>query len=725
MNRRRVMVAVTTLFGLSAATALAAPGDIERISRDTGGGDPNFMGGGSFSGHPSLSGDGSVVAFYSIADDLVSGDTNAFQDVFARGSGQTERASLSDADAQSTGGDAVQPSISADGSLVAFTSSSPTLGAGVPAGRSDIFLRDLDAGTTVRLSVVGATGDPDGSSTRPAISADGSVVAFASTATDLVVAPGNGAVADVFVRDGVDNELISVDVAPTDGANGPSGNPVVVTGGGLDAVAFDSTASDLVAGDGNGVSDVFVRDRIGATTTRVSVNSSEAEANGGSDSPSLSADGRYVAFRSSATNLTGDGGSGGGVYVRDTVLGTTERIDLTHNGLVPTGFAIAPAISADGRYVAFASTGDRLVSGDTNSLRDVFVRDRQLDRTVRVSVPAAGGQGADFSGGSPPSNLDGVAISADASRVAFESEANNLVPGDGLDPFTSPYFQVFATEVDFAPPVTFIGVPPATTARTFSVPFSSNRSGTTAFECRLDAGAFAPCSSPMQLSNLGLGAHSVSVRSRNRFGTSGTTQASFTVQQPAAPANPAPPPPVFRTSFNLEPVSGAVFVTVPGGRRVRIQDVIQVPSGSLVDTRRGRVRLFAAATRRGSKIVSSEFFDGLFRVVQLKDGITELRLAGGSFKGCATTAKRSSVRTAARKRRRIRRLWGKGKGRFRTRGKHAAALVRGTTWLVEDRCDGTLVAVRVGSVTVSDFAKRKRLVLRKGKRYLARPRGRR
>ena len=171
-------------------------------------------------------------------------------------------------------------------------------------------------------------------------------------------------------------------------------------------------------------------------------------------------------------------------------------------------------------------------------------------------------------------------------------------------------------------------------------------------------------------------------------------------------------------------MSGTVFITVPGGRRVRLEDVIQIPSGSLIDTRKGRVRLFAAAsTRRGSKIVSSEFFDGLFRVVQLSGGVIELRLTGGSFKGC--TAKSSAVSAAARKRKKIRRLWGKGKGKFRTRGKYGAAAVRGTTWLVEDRCDGTLILVRAGSVTASDFAKRKRVIVRKGKRYLARPRARR
>jgi hypothetical protein len=156
---------------------------------------------------------------------------------------------------------------------------------------------------------------------------------------------------------------------------------------------------------------------------------------------------------------------------------------------------------------------------------------------------------------------------------------------------------------------------------------------------------------------------------------------------------------------------------------VRLETLIQIPNGSLVDARNGTVRLFAAATRRGTRIVSSLFWEGAFRVFQLRSGVVELRLAGGSFRGCNVT--RSRVSAAARKRRRVRRLWGKGKGRFRTRGKYGAAAIRGTTWLVQDRCDGTVIVVRVGSVTATDFAKRRRVIVRKGKRYIARPRARR
>ena len=188
---------------------------------------------------------------------------------------------------------------------------------------------------------------------------------------------------------------------------------------------------------------------------------------------------------------------------------------------------------------------------------------------------------------------------------------------------------------------------------------------------------------------------------------------------------PAPPQtsqqkPTKSKTTNVQPVSGKVLVKVPGLLKfVELTAGGLIPIGSIVDTRKGRVRVTVEI--EGGKTQSAEFFDGVFKITQTKGKkpIAEMRLVG-KLENCAKKSKRSS--TAARKRK-GRRLWGKGKGRFRTRGKRSSALVRGTTWLVEDRCNGTtLTRVTQGSVTVRDFARRKNVIVKKGKRYVAKAR---
>ena len=188
-------------------------------------------------------------------------------------------------------------------------------------------------------------------------------------------------------------------------------------------VAFGSDATNLVTGDTNAVSDAFVYDRVTGTTERVSVSSAGAEANGTSFAPAISADGRFVAFPSEATNLVpGDTNGVTDVFVRDRLTGTTERVSVSSAGAEANGTSFAPAISADGRFVAFPSEATNLVPGDTNGATDVFVRDRLTATTDRVSVDSAGAQANDRS--------DFPAISADGSVVAFVSTATNLVPDD-------------------------------------------------------------------------------------------------------------------------------------------------------------------------------------------------------------------------------------------------------------------------------------------------------
>lgn len=214
-------------------------------------------------------------------------------------------------------------------------------------------------------------------------------------------------------------ELISVGL---DGkpAAGQSENGVISASGRY--VAFMSYASNLVPGDKNDKLDVFVRDRLSATTQRVSVGTGGVEGNGESVEPDISDNGRFVAFASSASNLVPGDTTDTDVFVRDRQTGTTERVSVGPGGVPSNGNSFEPAISADGRFVAFSSDASNLVAGDTNGHIDVFVRDRQTGSTVRASVRTGGAQGNDGSGA--------AAISADGRFVAFVSEASNLVGGD-------------------------------------------------------------------------------------------------------------------------------------------------------------------------------------------------------------------------------------------------------------------------------------------------------
>ncbi len=204
-------------------------------------------------------------------------------------------------------------------------------------------------------------------------------------------------------------------------AHGRSLAPVIT--GDSRFVAFVSDAPDLVPGDTNGCRDVFVHDRWLHTTERVSVSDAGAEGNGDSDSISLSADGRFVAFRSEASNLVaGDTNGCADIFVRDRLLGLTQRASLSSSGQQGNGACALPSLCADGSRVAFSSAGDNLVSGDTNQRDDVFVRDLVAGTTLRASVSTAGAQGN--------SGSDEPVLSPDGNWVSFDSNASTLVPGD-------------------------------------------------------------------------------------------------------------------------------------------------------------------------------------------------------------------------------------------------------------------------------------------------------
>src|SRR5437016_5587381 len=242
------------------------------------------------------------------------------------------------------------------------------------------------AQTTERVSVTSGGTEGNGASLGSALSADGRFVAFDSAATDLVAGDTNG-VSDVFVHDRQTGTTERVSVA-SDGTqgNGKSGLlsfafPPALSGDGR-FVAFVSFATNLVAGDTNGATDVFVHDRQASTTERVSVAFYGTQGNDASSSPALSGAGRFVSCPSAATNLVaGDTNGATDVFVHDRQTGTTERVSVASGGTQGNGISAAPALSADGRFVAFHSTATNLVAGDTNGANDVFVHDRQASTT--------------------------------------------------------------------------------------------------------------------------------------------------------------------------------------------------------------------------------------------------------------------------------------------------------------------------------------------------------
>ncbi|HEV8111826.1 MAG TPA: hypothetical protein VGR31_03545 [Planctomycetota bacterium] len=328
--------------------------------------------------------------------------------------------------------------ISADGRYVAFESNAANLAPNDTNGARDVFVRDRRLGTTERVSVDSngnqSNQDPnDFFSIVLSISADGQVVAFETRASNLVPGDTNGW-ADVFVRDRLHGttERVSVD---SNGAQamGPSIDSSVSGDGRY--VAFMSYAPNVVANDLNGSSDIFVRDRLLATTERVSVDSNGGEADGNSRYPSISPDGRYVVFASYAANLVpGDTNGNCDIFLHDRQTGATELVSLSSGGLQGNGISNTPSVSADGRYVAFDSLADNLVPNDTNFASDNFVHDRVTGTTVRANVSSSGAQ-ADL--GSFASML-----STNGRFLAFWSESTNLVPGD-----SNGYYDVFVRDL--------------------------------------------------------------------------------------------------------------------------------------------------------------------------------------------------------------------------------------------------------------------------------------
>jgi Tol biopolymer transport system component len=404
----------------------------------------------SFSFRPWISGDARYIAFDSDSPSLVPGDTNRVRDVFIfdRNNGTLERVSQAVGGKQPDG-DSQRPTLSADGRYVAFWSAADNLVDSDTNKVTDCFLYDRDSHTTVRMDVGPADIQANGECARPVISADGKLVAFESAATNLEKpsvlgkSTDTNKTRDVFVRDLIANTTTRVSVT-TEGkqATGDSVRPSIAANGRF--VAFQSEAP-LQADDTNKKTDVYLRDLETNETTRVSIGPGGAEGNAGSFSPSLNSDGTLLAYWSNASNFVpGDSNKVGDVFIFDRNDGSTTRISVGPNDEGGDGMSSDPSMSPDGRYTAFWSGATNLVPDDSNGKRDIFLYDRDAGTLARVSVADDGAQG-DGDSFSPNINSGG-------GLVAFDSAAKTLVADDRKTKGSDIFLHSEDTPTTAAPP---------------------------------------------------------------------------------------------------------------------------------------------------------------------------------------------------------------------------------------------------------------------------------
>ncbi len=359
-------------------------GAIVRCSTDASGNQANGV-----STYATISATGKYVAFYSDATNLVAGDTNEHSDIFRKDldTGAIVRCSTN-ASGDQANSDSSNPSISSDGRYVAFDSIATDLVAGDTNTVRDIFHKDIDTGAILRCSTdsSGNEGGPTDTFEYPAISPDGRYVVFYSNATTMVAGDTNGKY-DIFRKDTQTNATIrcSTDSSGNQ-VTGASYAPRISQGGRY--VFFQSEATDLVAGDTNSQTDIFRKDLDTGAVMRCSTDSTGAQADDMSMRSSITPDGRYVTFYSYATNLVADDTNGDSdVFLKDTQTGETLRCSTTTAGDQATGGSYNPWVSADGTFVAFESTAADLVAGDTNGYQDIFRKEFTPPPTVTAIDP--------------------------------------------------------------------------------------------------------------------------------------------------------------------------------------------------------------------------------------------------------------------------------------------------------------------------------------------------
>ena len=396
-------------------------------------------------------------------------------------------------------------------------------------------------------------------------------------------------------------------------------------------------------------------------------------------------------------------GPDGSVYVTDGGNSRVQRFDANGNFLSQWGTPGA----GDGQFnnplgIATGPDGSVYVADANNNRVQRFLADGTF---LNAFGSGAGGFGA----------LRGIAVGPDGSVYTVDAGAMRIERFDGAGAFQNAWGSNGAGDGQFQAPN---GIA-ASAAGVYVTDAAQNR-----VQKFSSTGTFLDALEPAASGDAGL------VNPRG-IAISGTGQI-YVFSDGGGPriaryaetgGGAALPPPSTGQTANADP-EGTVRVRRPGTNEfVELSDPSQIPIGSIIDVRDGRISLTTTATATTTQ--TATFFDGIFRLTQTRGArpVTELQLYGGNFRrSCPRPRSRRASSSAKRSRKKtVRRLWGNGSGRFRTKGRYSSASIRGTQWLTQDRCDGTLVRVTEGSVTVRDFAKRKNVVVRAGKSYLARP----
>lgn len=406
---------------------------------------------GSFA--PAISDDGRFVAFATEARFLIPGDNNFLDDVYVyeRDNRQLERISSGAGGVPTSGGDSFDPDVSADGRFVTFISNATNIVTPDTAS-DDVFLHDRLTGETVRVSEESETQPSNNDSLHARISGDGNWVAFVSRASNLVPGDTNN-MADVFLWERATGNIEKISRSITmSGTDGDAFSVDLSFDG--DRIAFDSIATNMVtASDSNLAPDIFLYTRQFDVMEILSIDMGGSAANGGSYEPVISKDGRFIAYATDATNviLTGDFNGFTDIVRLDRDQQNVIQVSTGPKGATTSGPSFSPSISADGRTVAFASDASDIVDGDTNGLTDVFQRKLDGSDTVWVSSSLSGGPAAGSAFG-VALNGDGqiVAFDSDADSyfpgddnacfdvfirdLAIELNAENLLPPTTVGP---------------------------------------------------------------------------------------------------------------------------------------------------------------------------------------------------------------------------------------------------------------------------------------------------